>query len=45
MTTEGLVGRVTKVNQFSSQVDLISTHTEQENYLLIFITVLRIFLV
>lgn len=27
MTTEGLVGRVTKVNQFSSQVDLISTHT------------------
>ncbi|WP_278925481.1 rod shape-determining protein MreC [Staphylococcus auricularis] len=27
MTTEGLVGRVTKVNQFSSQVDLISTNT------------------
>ena len=27
MTSEGLVGRVTKVNQFSSQVDLISTHT------------------
>lgn len=26
MTTEGLVGRVTKVNQFSSQVDLISTN-------------------
>ena len=27
MTSEGLVGRVTKVNQFSAQVDLISTHT------------------
>ncbi|MBM6507527.1 MULTISPECIES: rod shape-determining protein MreC [Staphylococcus] len=27
MTSEGLVGRTTKVNQFSSQVDLISTNT------------------
>lgn len=27
MTNEGLVGRITKVNQFSSQVDLISTNT------------------
>lgn len=27
MTSEGLVGRVTKVNQFSSQVDLLSTNT------------------
>ena len=27
MTSEGLVGRITKVNQFSSQVDLISTNT------------------
>ena len=27
MTSQGLVGRVTKVNQFSAQVDLISTHT------------------
>ena len=25
--TEGLVGRVTKVNQFSAQVDLLSTNT------------------
>ena len=27
MTSEGLIGRTTKVNQFSSQVDLISTNT------------------
>lgn len=27
MTSEGLVGRISKVNQFSSQVDLISTNT------------------
>ena len=27
MTAEGLVGRVTKVNQFSAQVDLLSTNT------------------
>lgn len=27
MTSEGLVGRISKLNQFSSQVDLISTNT------------------
>ena len=27
MTSDGLVGRISKVNQFSSQVDLISTNT------------------
>ena len=27
LTSEGLVGRISKVNQFSSQVDLISTNT------------------
>ncbi|WP_436859831.1 rod shape-determining protein MreC [Staphylococcus caeli] len=27
MTSEGLVGRISKVNQFSAQVDLISTNT------------------
>ncbi|EHJ08301.1 rod shape-determining protein MreC [Staphylococcus simiae] len=27
MTSQGFIGRVTKVNQFSSQVDLISTNT------------------
>lgn len=27
MTSEGFVGRVTKVNQFSAQVDLVSTNT------------------
>ena len=27
MTADGLIGRVTKVNQFSSQVDLLSTNT------------------
>lgn len=27
MTSQGFVGRVTKVNKFSSQVDLISTNT------------------
>lgn len=27
MTAEGLIGRVTKVNQFSAQVDLLSTNT------------------
>lgn len=27
MTSEGLVGRISKVNQFSSQVDLVSTNT------------------
>ncbi|MCJ1668005.1 rod shape-determining protein MreC [Staphylococcus sp. NRL 19/737] len=27
MTADGLIGRITKVNQFSSQVDLLSTNT------------------
>ena len=26
-TSDGLIGRVTRVNQFSSQVDLLSTST------------------
>ena len=26
-TSDGLIGRVTRVNQFSSQVDLLSTNT------------------
>ncbi len=33
MTSQGFVGRVTKVNKFSSQVDLISTNTRAVNYL------------
>ena len=45
MTAEGLVGRVTKVNQFSAQVGLLSTNTRTGKCLLTFNTILKMYLV
>ena len=42
-TSDGLIGRVTRVNQLSSQVDLLSTNTRAENYQSIFNIILKCF--